>query len=147
MSPNEIEALDAEVVARPGARAAQRALALDVTARTHGDAVARQVEADSVALFAPDPIRDPALIERLFASVGGFEVDGSGAGTGVAAALAGAGVFASNGEARRMIQNGGLTINGEPIRDPAAPMPAPIAGTWWEVRIGKRRRELGRIVR
>jgi tyrosyl-tRNA synthetase len=65
----------------------------------------------------------------------------------VAAALAGAGVFASNGEARRMIQNGGLTINGEPIRDPAAPMPAPIAGTWWEVRIGKRRRELGRLVR
>jgi len=26
-------------------------------------------------------------------------------------------------------------------------MPAPIAGEWWEVRIGKRRRELGRLVR
>ena len=149
MSPDEIEALDAEVVARPGARAAQRALALDVTARTHGADVARQVEADSIALFAPDPIRDPALLERLYTSVGGFEVEGSGgdAGAGVVAVLASAGVFASNGEARRMIQNRGLTINGEPIRDPAAPMPAPIAGEWWEVRIGKRRRELGRLVR
>ncbi|MCI0584294.1 MAG: tyrosine--tRNA ligase [Chloroflexi bacterium] len=146
MSPDEIEAIDAEVAARPGARAAQRALALDVTARTHGAVVARQVEADSAALFAPDPIRDPVLLERLFASVGGFDVDGSAAngGAGVAAVLAGAGVFASNGEARRMIQNGGLTINGEPIRDPTAPMPSPIDGRWWEVRIGKRRRELGR---
>jgi tyrosyl-tRNA synthetase len=148
MSPDEIEALDAAVVANPGARAAQRALALDVTGRTHGADVARQVADDSVALFAPDPIRDAALLERLFASVGGFSVDtAAAAGSGAAAVLAGAGVFSSNGEARRMIQNGGLTINGDPIRDPAAPMPAPIAGQWWEVRIGKRRRELGRLVR
>lgn len=144
MSPDEIEALDAEVEARPGARAAQRALAVDVTTRTHGADVARGVAEDSAALFAPDPIRDPVLLERLFASVGGFSVDASGAGAGAAVVLAAAGVFASNGEARRMIQNGGLTINGEPIRDAAAPMPAPIDGTWWEVRIGKRRREIGR---
>ena len=148
MSPDEIEALDAAVAANPGGRAAQRALALDVTGRTHGADVARQVADDSVTLFAPDPIRDPALLERLFASVGGFSVDTAvAAGSGAAAVLAGAGVFSSNGEARRMIQNGGLTINGDPIRDPAAPMPAPIAGEWWEVRIGKRRRELGRLVR
>jgi tyrosyl-tRNA synthetase len=147
MSPDEIEALDAAVVANPGARAAQRALALDVTGRTHGVDVARQVADDSVALFAPDSIRDPAVLERLFASVGGFDVSPEAAGSGAAAVLAGAGVFSSNGEARRMIQNGGLTINGEAILDPAAPMPAPIAGEWWEVRIGKRRRELGRLVR
>jgi tyrosyl-tRNA synthetase len=147
LSPDEIIVLDALVESAPQLREAQRRLAFDVTARAHGVDIARQVEADSVALFAPDPIRDPELLERLFASVGGFEVDVAGAGTGVAAALAGAGVFASNGEARRMIQNGGLTINGEPIRDPAAPMPAPIGGAWWEVRIGKRRRELGRLVR
>jgi tyrosyl-tRNA synthetase len=145
MTPDEIEAFDAEVVASPGARAAQRALALDVTARTHGADVARQVADDSVALFAPDPIRDPVLLERLWGSVGGFSLDAASAGGGTAAALASAGLFASNGEARRMIQNGGLTINGEPIRDPAAPLPAPIGGVWWEVRIGKRRRELGRL--
>jgi tyrosyl-tRNA synthetase len=145
MSPDEIEALDAEVVARPGVRTAQRALALDVTARTHGADVAAQVADDSVALFAPNPIRDPALLERLWVSVGGFSLDPAAAGTGAASALASAGLFASNGEARRMIQNGGLTVNGEPIRDPAAPLPAPIGGRWWEVRIGKRRREVGRL--
>ena len=145
-TPDEIEALDAEVAARPGARAAQRAMALDITSRAHGADIAAQVAEDSVALFAPDPIRDPALLERLWGSVGGFSLDPVAAGAGAAAALASAGIFASNGEARRMIQNGGLTINGEAIREPSAPLPAPIAGAWWEVRIGKRRRELGRLV-
>ena len=60
------------------------------------------------------------------------------------AVLADAGVLPSRSEARRLIQNGGLTINGEPVTDPAAPMPAPIAAEWWDVRIGKRRREIGR---
>ena len=146
LRPEEIEALDAEVAARPGPRAAQRAMALDITGRTHGADVAAQVAEDSVALFAPDPIRDPALLERLWGSVGGFSLDPAAAGAGAAAALAAAGVFASNGEARRMIQNGGLTINGEPLRDAAAPLPAPIGGAWWEVRIGKRRREIGRLI-
>jgi tyrosyl-tRNA synthetase len=147
MSPDEIEALDAEVAARPGARAAQRALALDVTTRTHGVDVGRGVADDSVALFAPDPIRDPALLERLWVSIGGFSLDGAASAGGAAAALAAAGLFSSNGEARRMIQNGGVTVNGEPLRDPAAALPAPIDGTWWEVRIGKRRREIGRSTR
>lgn len=146
MAPDEIEGLEAEMAERPGARAAQKALALDVTARTHGADTARQVESDSAVLFDPEPIRDPAVLERLWRSVGGFTVE-PGAASGAAAALASAGVFASNGEARKMIQNGGLTINGEPIRDPAAAMPTPIDGTWWEVRIGKRRREIGRLGR
>ncbi|MBI2778075.1 MAG: tyrosine--tRNA ligase [Chloroflexi bacterium] len=147
LEPDEIEGLEAELAASPGARAAQRALALDVTARTHGAEVARQVADDSVALFAADPIRDPALLERLWTSVGGFSLGPETAGGGAAAALASAGIFASHGEARRMIQNGGITINGEQLRDPAAPMPAPVDGAWWEVRIGKRRREIGRRAR
>ena len=43
-----------------------------------------------------------------------------------------------------MIDNGGLTINGASVTDPAAVLPEPIAGQWWDVRIGKRRREIGR---
>ena len=145
MAPDEIETLDAEVIAAPGARAAQRALALDVTARTHGPEIARQAADDSAALFTPDPIRDPELLERLYANIGGFTVPAGSIGEAVVAVLADAGVFPSRGEARRMIQNGGVTINGDPIRDPAATMPPPLAGRWWEVRIGKRRRELGRL--
>lgn len=146
MAPVEILGLETDMAERPGARAAQKALALDVTARTHGADSARQVELDSAVLFDHEPIRDPVVLERLWRSVGGFTVE-PGVASGAATALAAAGVFASNGEARKMIQNGGLTINGEPIRDPAATMPVPIDGTWWEVRIGKRRREIGRLGR
>jgi tyrosyl-tRNA synthetase len=145
LSEAEVVALEAEVSSNPGARVAQRWLAKDITTRVHGEAAAEAAVRDSEALFAPEPIRDPALLERLFGSVGGFSLAPDAAAGGAAAALASAGLFSSNGEARRMIQNGGITVNGEPVRDPAAPLPAPIGGKWFEVRIGKRRRELGRL--
>ena len=87
-----------------------------------------------------------ALLARLHAGTRGFSATATD-GAQAAAVLADAGVLPSRGEARRLIQNGGLTINGEAITDPAAAMPAPIAGEWWDVRIGKRRREIGRAKR
>ena len=42
-----------------------------------------------------------------------------------------------------MIAGGGVTINGVRVSDPAF-VPEPIAGEWLDVRIGKRRREIGR---
>ena len=42
-----------------------------------------------------------------------------------------------------MIASGGVTINGQRIAD-AAFVPEPVAGEWLDVRIGKRRREIGR---
>ena len=42
-----------------------------------------------------------------------------------------------------MIAVGGVTVNGERVTDPAV-VPEPIAGEWLDVRIGKRRREIGR---
>ena len=53
MSPDEIEALDAQVVAAPGARAAQRALAMDVTTRTHS--AERRGGGGGAASCRPDP--------------------------------------------------------------------------------------------
>ena len=147
MTPDEIEALDAQVVAAPGARAAQRALAMDVTARTHGVDVARQAEADSAALFASEPIQDPIILARLYGSLGGFTVPQDALAAPASVVLADAGLFSSRGEARRMFQNGAISSNGRALTDPAAPLPDPIAGEWWEVRIGKRRRELGRLAR
>ena len=45
-----------------------------------------------------------------------------------------------------MIAGGGVTINGVRVADPAF-VPEPIAGEWLDVRIGKRRREIGRRAR
>jgi len=42
-----------------------------------------------------------------------------------------------------MIAGGGVTVNGARVTDPAA-VPEPIGGEWLDVRIGKRRREIGR---
>ena len=94
-------------------------------------------------MFTTGPIATPAVLASLFASTGGFTFDAEQLAAGTAVLLAEAGVFASRGEARRMIASGGVTVNGERVADPAA-VPEPIAGEWLEVRIGKRRREIGR---
>ena len=69
----EIEALEAEQPRGPEGRAAQRALARDITARTHGAEAADQAIADSAAKLLRRRRRrsgGPAL--ALFASAGGF---------------------------------------------------------------------------
>ena len=145
LSREAIGALDAAVRERPEAREAQRTLALDITARTHGTEAADAAIRDSEALFSPEPVRDPAVLASLHVGTSGFSITAEQLAGGVAVALAEAGVFASRGEARRMVAGGGVTINGERISDPAAPVPPPIVGEWLEVRIGKRRREIGRV--
>jgi tyrosyl-tRNA synthetase len=142
-SRERIEELDAEVAARPEARAAQRAMAADITTRTHGEAATARAIADSEALFSAEPIADPAVFGSLYESAGGFLFDEAWLASGAAVLLAEAGVFASRGEARRMIAGGGVTINGTRVTD-ADDRPEPIAGEWLDVRIGKRRREIGR---
>jgi tyrosyl-tRNA synthetase len=144
--PERILALDASLAEHPERREAQRELAFDITSRVHGVDAATQARADSAALFGAEPLLDPAVLARLHAGTRGFEaalVEGATA----AAMLADARVVPSRSEARRLIQNGGLTINGVSIADPNAPMPPPIADEWWDVRIGKRRRAIGRATR
>ncbi|MEJ7748532.1 MAG: tyrosine--tRNA ligase [Candidatus Limnocylindrales bacterium] len=139
----EIEALEAEIAARPEGRAAQRALAHDITARTHGQAAAAEALRDSGNMFSGDPLVDPEALRSLYRSTGGFTFSPAAVTAGTAVLLADSGVFASRGEARRMIAGGGVSINGVRVTDPAF-VPEPIAGEWLEVRIGKRRREIGR---
>ena len=141
----QIEALEAEAERAPEGRPAQRALARDITARTHGEAAAVQAIADSEARFAGDAITDPAVLRSLFEGSGGFTFNGDALAAGAAVLLAEAGVFPSRGEARRTIAGGGVTVNGARVTDPAF-VPEPIAGEWLDVRIGKRRREIGRKV-
>jgi tyrosyl-tRNA synthetase len=136
----EIESLEAQAAER---RVAQRALALDITSRAHGPDLAARAVADSAAKFSSAPIDDPAVLSSLYASAGGFVFDPALLRAGAAVLLADAGVFSSKGEARRLIAAGGVTINGERVTDAETAL-LPIAGEWLDVRIGKRRREIGR---
>jgi tyrosyl-tRNA synthetase len=57
--------------------------------------------------------------------------------------LVATGTFASNGEARRMIAGGGVTVN--EVRLAADdPLPEPLHGEWYVVRIGRRKVRVGR---
>jgi tyrosyl-tRNA synthetase len=143
---DEIESLEAETAARPEARAAQAALARDITVRTHGTTATERAIADSTAKFSSAAITDPETLRGLYDSSGGFTFEPAWMAAGTAVLLAEAGLFASKGEARRMIAGGGVTLNGDRVTDPAF-VPEPIAGEWLDVRIGKRRREVGRMLR
>ena len=145
-SREQIEALEADAARAPEGRPAQRALALDITARTHGAAAATRAIADSEARFSPGAVLDPEVLRSLFESTGGFTFASAALAGGTAVLLAEAAVFPSRGEARRTIASGGVTVNGTRVTD-AACVPELIAGEWLDVRIGKRRREVGRLVR
>jgi tyrosyl-tRNA synthetase len=144
LSRDEIEALEGELAARPEARTAQRALARDVTARTHGAEAAAHAERVSEAAFSRDPIRDPAVLATLHESVAGFAFSDTDLAEGPLAIAVASGLFASAGEARRAISQGGLTIGEERITTFDAPVPAPVDGEWLVVRAGKRRIAVGR---
>jgi len=137
----EIEALDAETAAHPEARAAQRALARDVTERTHGPAATNTAIEVSEVLFGRAAAVDPALYPALHEASGGATFDPSLLSAGTATLLADAGLFGSKGEARRLITSGGLAVNGTRVTEADAPIEA-IDGRWIDVAVGKRKRQI-----
>jgi tyrosyl-tRNA synthetase len=139
--------LDASVAERPEAREAQRRLAWDVTARVHGASAADEAVVVSRALFQRDPISDPALLASVFAATGGTVATPEAITAGAAVLLAEAGLATSRGEARRLVQGGAITVNGVRITDAGASLPEPVAGEWYEVRVGKRNRSIVRVAR
>ncbi len=145
MERGEIEALEVDLAARPEQRSAQRALAKDLTARTHGDEVTRRVIDASEAAFAREPVDDPAVLEMLHRELDHFEIPAATVAAGVVDLMVAAGIAPSRSEARRLIAGGAVTINGRRIAGVDDTVPDPTAGTWLQVWVGKRRRWVGRI--
>lgn len=117
LSRDEIESLEAEHAAEPHKRAAQRALARAATALLHGQVERDRAEHAAAALFS-GAVRD--LDERtladVFAEVPSSTHDRallSGAGLPLVQALLDAGIAKSNTEARRLLAEGSISINGE----------------------------------
>jgi tyrosyl-tRNA synthetase len=139
-----IEGLEARHAAHPEARLAQRGLAWDLTARVHGAAEAERQATVAAALFGGEGLRDPATLELLWSALDSFEVNRADLTTALALAIL-SGVYASNGEGRRAIAQGGLTINDRRITDPAEAVPALIDGRFLVVRAGKKKIRIGRV--
>lgn len=116
----EIEALDAATAAAPEKRAAQTALARDVTRRVHGEAALEAAEQVSGFFFGgldPRALTDEAF-GILRAEAPYVEIEGAALASDTDAAafdafklLTASGLAASNGAAKRLLEQGGVSIN------------------------------------
>ena len=139
-SGEEVEAVLAESRERPASRAAQRALAEELTTLVHGPGELRQAEAAARALFGRDDLSalGAETLGAALREAGSVTVHGEA--PTVAALLVRAGLASSLSEARRTVKEGGAYLNNERIADADA---VPGEGTWlpggWLVlRRGKR---------
>jgi len=116
-SREELGALERAVAEEPWRRAAQRALAEDVTTLVHGPAATDSVRAASEALFGRGDLRalDGATLRDAAAELprGAVEV-----GMPLVDALVAVGLADSRNAARRTLGEGGASVNGEKVTDP-----------------------------
>ncbi len=116
-SLDEIAALEAEMKKNPEARIPQKALAEELTRLVHGEEGLKKALGATETLFGGDVSgKSAAELETIFKDVKSAEmVAGDVVGKPVFAVAAAAGMFKSNGEARRMAQQGGLSLNGAKV--------------------------------
>ena len=101
-----------QVASNPGAREAQKTLAREVTKIVHGEARTEAVEKVTAVLFGGANFSDLSGDEiDLLAG----EIPVITLGKTVVDALVSSGVATSNGEARRLIEGGAISLNGEKI--------------------------------
>jgi len=116
----EIDALLVQLKTTPAARAAQRALARDVTERVHGpDATAKVIRASEVLFGGFDPhAADDATFDVLAQELPTATVPARD-GVSLVDAVVQAGLAKSKSEARRSIEQGGIYVNQQRVKDPA----------------------------
>lgn len=111
-----VEALIENHRANPGERALQKTLAREVTDIVHGRERRESVERVTGVLFGGGEISD--LNDEDLAALAD-EIPTIDLETTVVAALVDVGFCASNGEARRLIKNNAISVNGKKISDDA----------------------------
>jgi tyrosyl-tRNA synthetase len=144
MPHDEIAALEHAVAAEPQQRAAQRALATDITRRLHGETGLAAAERATRALFGGDLDGLGADdIADVFADVPSSEIGAdalAGEGVPLVDLLADSGLASSKGDARRAIEGGGVYVNGVRAADVSRPvrMEDAIDGRFVLLRKGKK---------
>jgi tyrosyl-tRNA synthetase len=146
----EIEGLDRATAERPERREAQNALAYDVTGRVHGAEAARVAQEVSGLLFAKgDPHKlSPAAIGALTKEVPFVEVPRGASGElDVVDLFVAARLAPSRGGARRLLEQGGLTVSGRRLQpgDRTAQDGDFLAGRYLLLRKGAREYALVRV--
>ncbi len=113
----EIAELEKAVAEEPFRRLAQKALAADVTTLVHGTEATAAVQAASAALFGKGDPRalDAQTLADATAELPGGEV---AVGSSVVEALVATGLSESRNAARRVLADGGASVNNVKVSDP-----------------------------
>lgn len=109
-----IDRMAEQVASNPGAREAQKTLAHEVTKIVHGEARTASVEKVTSVLFGGTFVHELSTEELDMLSE---EIPTAAAGTSIIESLVGTGAASSNGEARRLIEGGAVSVNGEKITE------------------------------
>ena len=152
MNREEVEALDRAIAERPETREAQAALAMEVTARVHGEDAAgtardasrilfdRQADPRSLTPAALQMLRDEIPFRRLQAVRDVTIGNGDQVQASVVDMLVETGLVKSRGDAKRQIQQGAVTVNGRRFGADELSVGAgeAIAGVYFLIRKGAR---------
>jgi tyrosyl-tRNA synthetase len=139
----EVDAVVGAHSEAPGRRHGQRVLAAAVTALVHGQAAADTAEAAAAVLFGSDPRQAPAaVLAAVAAEVPTAALEpGEAIDTGVelAPVLVRSGLVSSLGEARRQLEQQGISVNGTKA-EPGRRLGTDdlLQGRWVLLRKGKR---------
>jgi tyrosyl-tRNA synthetase len=138
----EIDELDRMTREEPFRRAAQKALADDVTALVHGEAERDAAVAAGQALFGQHDLAElpEPVVAGVVAELGGGAIDVDTGWPTVAEVLQTSGVVASRSAGRRAAAEGGAYLNNRRAADGDATLGADdlLHGRWVIVRRGKR---------
>jgi tyrosyl-tRNA synthetase len=147
----EIEELEASLAASPEKREAQRKLAQEITRMVHGEEALSKAEQASRILFGEE-IRNLSLQDLLdiFAEVPSASIRKealSGEGTPIIEVITASGLSQSKGDARRLVQGGGIYINNQRVTDlkQTVSMKDTIEGQAFVLRKGAREYRLVRL--
>jgi tyrosyl-tRNA synthetase len=138
LSRQQIEGLEKQIASAPEKREAQQALARAMTAQVHGDEAARVAEEVSRVLFGkadPTSLAEPVL-RALSEEVPFAEAPEAPA---LLDALVTLKLAASKSAARRLVEQGGVTVNGQrAAADTDLASTKPLAGGYHLIRKGAR---------
>jgi tyrosyl-tRNA synthetase len=137
LSRDEIEALNESNAERPQAREAHRALARSLTKLVHGPDELARVEAASKALFEGALHElDESLLLQVLAEVPSITV--SRTNNVVVDLLVGTNLVGSKADARRAVEQGGVTVNSQKVTGIDAEVTNLLHGKYAVLRKGKR---------
>ena len=148
---DEIVELAAAHEADPGRRLAHRRLAEEATRIIHGDDGLKTAQQATAVLFGDEPFvaLDDRTLGEAFASAPSVQLPAGRLreGMGLLELMVAAGAARSNGEARRLVTQGGVRLNNALVDDPARRLgPGDLAGdTTLVLRVGKKRYYLARF--